>query len=376
MIRIFMGTLALFAAVMPGLSQCTIRPAFLNSGNVVASIIGVGMTSFPSIVLFGSCPGNTNANVNFKFAGFLPSTNLLVVSPSSGTTPATVIVGVNPNALGDAYPSGVAGTVELQFTTTGQSPPYTAFTYVTLTLSTAAPPVIQSIVNAASLAPGISPRGLVSILGTSLGPNVSATYDQTGLYPTTLGFTTVTFNGTPGALVSVSAGQVLAQAPFEIAGQKTVQVVLARLLGPSNPQTSNTFSVAETDNSLAVFTTSLTYGGQPGIQNCAASCTPNSPANPAPPGSIVELYATSSGLLSATMPDATVGLLPQDFGGSLTIGGQPATILYAGPAPYELWGMIQVNAVVPSGLASGSQPAVLTFGQLSTAGQSVTIAVQ
>ena len=336
------------------------------------------MTGFPSVMLFGSCPGNTNnASVNFKFSGFLPSTNALVVSPSSGTTPATVIVGINPNALGDAYPSGSAGTVELQFTTTGQSPPYTASTDVTLTLSTAAPPVIQSVVNAASLAPAISPGGLVSILGTSLGPNVSATYDQTGLYPTTLGFTTITFNGTPGALVSVSAGQVSAQAPFEIAGQKTVQVVLARLLGPSNPQTSNTFSVAETDNSLAVFTTSLTYGGQPGIQNCAASCTPNSPANPAPPGSIVELYANSSGLLNTTMPDATVGLQPQPYSGaSLTIGGQPATILYAGPAPYELWGMIQVNAVVPSGLAAGAQPAVLTFGQLSTAGQSVTIAVQ
>jgi hypothetical protein len=201
-----MAVLALFAAARPGLSQCTIGPSPLNSGNVVASIIGVGMTGFAPVALFGSCPGNTNANVNFKLAGFLPSTNTLVVSPSSGTTPATVIVGVNPNALGDGYPGGPA-SVELQFTTSGQSLPYTALAYVTLTLTASAAPVIQSVVNAASLAPAISPGGLVSILGTSLGPNVSATYDQTALYPTT---------DETGASVDVSGSQI----PFQaVAGQ-------------------------------------------------------------------------------------------------------------------------------------------------------------
>jgi hypothetical protein len=44
MIRIFMAALALCIAARPGLSQCTIRPSPLKSGNVVASIVGVGMT--------------------------------------------------------------------------------------------------------------------------------------------------------------------------------------------------------------------------------------------------------------------------------------------------------------------------------------------
>src|SRR5437868_6501559 len=41
---------------------------------------------------------------------------------------------------------------------------------------------------------------------------------------------------------------------------------------------------------------------------------------------------------------------------SLTIGRQPAQILYAGAAPYMVSGVMQVNAVVPDGIGSGPQP--------------------
>ncbi|MGH7868808.1 MAG: hypothetical protein ACREP9_14535, partial [Candidatus Dormibacteraceae bacterium] len=60
---------------------------------------------------------------------------------------------------------------------------------------------------------------------------------------------------------------------------------------------------------------------------------------------------------------------------SLTIGGQPATLRYFGNAPYQPWGIFQVNALVPAGLASGLQPVVLTIGNLSSANQTVFLAV-
>jgi len=228
----------------------------------------------------------------------------------------------------------------------------------------------------------------VSIQGTNLGPNASATYDQTGLHPTTLGRSNVTFNGTPGALVFMSAGQIIAQAPFEIAGQNSVNVALTRYAGTSVQQISNTFTVAEADNSLAVFTTSPAYGGQLGIQNCTAlGCTPNGLENPAPPGSIVVLYVNSSGfrdqtgtcmeMYTCTVPDGSIALLAQNYNSaSLTIGGQPAKILYSGDAPFKLWGTLQVNAIVPNGLTSGPQPLALTFGRLNTAGQDISVVVQ
>jgi uncharacterized protein (TIGR03437 family) len=61
---------------------------------------------------------------------------------------------------------------------------------------------------------------------------------------------------------------------------------------------------------------------------------------------------------------------------SLTIGGQPAKILYAGAAPFLVSGVLQVNAIVPEGIGSGPQPLVLRVGQSSNAQQQVTVAVQ
>ena len=59
---------------------------------------------------------------------------------------------------------------------------------------------------------------------------------------------------------------------------------------------------------------------------------------------------------------------------SVTIGGKPATVVYAGTAPGGVAGFLQVNAVVPSGLPSGSVPIVLTIGNASSQ-TGVTLAV-
>jgi uncharacterized protein (TIGR03437 family) len=61
---------------------------------------------------------------------------------------------------------------------------------------------------------------------------------------------------------------------------------------------------------------------------------------------------------------------------SLTIGGLPARFLYIGPAPYRVFGMLQMNAVVPDGIESGPQPVVLTIGGNNNAQQQITVAVQ
>ena len=45
-----------------------------------------------------------------------------------------------------------------------------------------------------------------------------------------------------------------------------------------------------------------------------------------------------------------------------TIGGVAAIVLYAGPAPGLVNGMIQVNLTVPAGLTPGPQPVAITVG--------------
>jgi uncharacterized protein (TIGR03437 family) len=61
---------------------------------------------------------------------------------------------------------------------------------------------------------------------------------------------------------------------------------------------------------------------------------------------------------------------------ALTIGGQPASIRYAGTAPYQVWGMFQVNALVPEGIGSGPQPVILAVGEASNDSRQATVFVQ
>jgi uncharacterized protein (TIGR03437 family) len=106
---------------------------------------------------------------------------------------------------------------------------------------------------------------------TSLAPSLLATYNDAGLFPTSLANATVTFNGVAAPILSTSPGQINAVAPYEIAGQKTVQVVVSQYPQTQYQQTSPAFTVPEADTSLALFATAQLATGQPGILNCGSA---------------------------------------------------------------------------------------------------------
>jgi uncharacterized protein (TIGR03437 family) len=57
------------------------------------------------------------------------------------------------------------------------------------------------------------------------------------------------------------------------------------------------------------------------------------------------------------------------------IGGLPATVKYAGAAPLDVAGVLQVNVIVPNGVPAGkSVPIVITVGTASSQAN-VTIAI-
>lgn len=379
MTRSSMVLLAYCAVPCWMLAQCRLGgPNPLVPVEILASAIGQKGLGGNVIVMGASCPGEVSARVKFKLdtAG-RPDTGL-VVSPSSGVTPLEIQVGVSPDFLGNWFPVQVTRT--LYFTSVDQSPPIATSVSVRVTLTTPDPPVIQSVVNAASLASVVTPGAVVLIRGTSLGPNLPATLDQTGLYPTTLGNTIVTFNGIPAPLLSSSPTVIKAVAPYGIAGQAAAQVVVTHYPQSSVEQVSPAFSVPVADASLGIFTRIQTSGFPIEIQNCDANgCTPNSAENPAPPGSIITLFATGLPPWVGPGVDGSVAILPRLYDPSkvsLTIGGQPAQILYCGVAPYQVWGMFQVNARIPEGIGPGPQPVVLTVGQASNASQGATVAVR
>ncbi len=173
--------------------------------------------------------------------------------------------------------------------------------------------------------------------------------------------------------------------PWGVAGVRTVEVVVARALGLlKSPPLS--VPVAQTAPGLFTVTGS---GNGPGAFRSNGSL--NGPNNPAPRGSVVEMWGTGAGPWSQLLrpdplplpfPDGSIFiawntlLAPTATPVTVTIGGQPARIQYSGPAPFQPIGVIQVNAFIPDTVASGPQPVVLTIGPNSNAQQQVTVAVQ
>jgi hypothetical protein len=60
---------------------------------------------------------------------------------------------------------------------------------------------------------------------------------------------------------------------------------------------------------------------------------------------------------------------------SVTIGGTPAPMTFLGEAPGLVAGVMQINAQVPTGIASGNVPLVVSIGGVASQGN-VTAAVK
>jgi uncharacterized protein (TIGR03437 family) len=338
-------------------------------------------------------------HLRFKYAGVDPifngTPNFIVVVPSSGTTPAAVQIGLNPTVTAQLKP-GSTYSLGVRFTTVDLSPASTAACIVHFIMPKEPSPGIQSVVNAASLQPFLSPGAEVSIIGSHLtGPTLSTNYDDTASYPISVAGTNVTFNGIAAPLLHLSPGKIKAIVPFALAGQTSVQVVVQRF-----DQASDTFTLPLQDTSPGIFTASHSGTGQGAIlqQGSDGQFTYNSADNPATVETKLEIFATGAGVWTPPA-QSDVFLFGESFTTqpvSLTIGGQPATVLYAGTVgtcqkvlgvcqvvPYDAtsqthnkWSVLQVNAVVPDGVGSGAQPVVLTIGENSNSQQQVTVLVQ
>ena len=96
------------------------------------------------------------------------------------------------------------------------------------------------------------------------------------------------------------------------------------------------------------------------------------PTNPVHPGDILVIYLTG---LGATSPAVSAGLAapmsPLSWAietPTLSLGGSPLTLLYAGLVPGQISGLYQINATVPTlGVPQGiSIPLVINQGGGST----------
>jgi uncharacterized protein (TIGR03437 family) len=219
-------------------------------------------------------------------------------------------------------------------------------TLMRLSQNSAAQPVpLACVANAASYFDGaVAPGEIVALFGNGLGPQQGIQTQATlqTPFPTQAGNVTVTFDGTPAPLLWVQEGQINAVVPWGLTpGQNTSICVL------NNSVTTNCLTQPVAQTIPGVFTVDGYFAAALNQDG-----TVNSPATPAPPYSEITFYATGLGPLTPVQPDGSlvnlplpVNVLPVSVEGDQ----RPDQVFgwlvvdYAGPAPFELAGVTQIN---------------------------------
>ena len=234
-------------------------------------------------------------------------------------------------------------------------------------LGAIAPPTqILTVVNAASGAAGpVAPGEIVLVEGFTIGPSprVAAPIPVTGALGTTAGSTTVSFDGKAAPILYSSASAVAVIVPYGVSGGTTSNVTLS-FVNALNNQTPAAFPVQLAASAPGLFTSDTSGSGNAAAIN--QDGTANSATNAAARGSVVLLFATGEGATAPPVADGAITagriipgpILPV----SLTIGGSPARVISAESAPGTVAGVMQIEAIVPSGIAPGPAALVLTVG--------------
>jgi uncharacterized protein (TIGR03437 family) len=294
--------------------------------------------------------------VEFNFKG---GASWLQIAPVSGFNRAAPVYDVAAAGYG-LIPGTYYTCLTIDWTTGSLTVPIT----FTVTLVGASPPVLSAIVSSASATPGaIAPGEIISIFGTGIGSAPAGPeLDAPGKVATTLSQTQVLIGGLAAPLIYASASQANAIVPFEVGttGVAKVQVI------------SGWFALATWDVPLSPATPSIFTSHSTGLGQAAAlnqDNSINSASNPAARGTVIQLYATGGG---ATRPSGTTGgTAPSGENlvqsAKVTIGGADAAVQYAGSAPGEGEGLIQINAVIPQNIAPSSPaPVALTIGNATS----------
>jgi uncharacterized protein (TIGR03437 family) len=234
------------------------------------------------------------------------------------------------------------------------------------------PPVVSQVANAASgIAGAISPGEILEIRGYSTGASLigGLQLSSSGTVATSLSGLTVTFDGVPAPIIYTSANQTNLVVPYEIAGKASTSVQLTY-----NSMQTAAWTIPVAASAPGIFTVDSTGTGQAAVVN--QDGTVNSATNPAARGSVVSIYATGEGQTSPAGVTGSVTKAPNSPVAqvSVSIGGTAATVQYAGSAPGDVAGVLQVNAVVPASVAPGQLLVVLTIGGVaSQAGVAVAV---
>jgi uncharacterized protein (TIGR03437 family) len=329
-------------AFTPTVTNLYPSAALLGSGPLTVTVTGTGFYKGGTTATAGATPLATPTYIN--------PTTILIVLPSSVLAAAGPI---NISAVNPA-PGGVSAP---------------------MVFTVSATPVVQALVSAASYASGpVSPGEFVTLFGTAIGPAAPAGMSVVAGYATTsLGGVSVTIGGQSAAMIYVSANQLTVQVPY------SVTIGAGKIVSVNNNGVAEPFAPGVTTTATApgLFLDSGVVGQCAALSVSAATgaYSVNSSTNAALVGDTIVFYLTGEGIYDMAAAATTGYIVPVNLSPlvqlsplpTVTIGGVAATVSYAGVVPGGLLGLLQINAIVPSGSTTGvAVPVSITIGAGST----------
>jgi uncharacterized protein (TIGR03437 family) len=287
-----------------------------------------------------------SGSVEFSAGSTVLGSATLTGSTGTGTATATLAVpgsSIPSGATITATYSGSSTSVGVTLTSTGHGP--------------SAAPSIAAVTNAASYKQSYAPGELISLFGSQL----SLTTQQASSLPLPVALSglAATINGIVAPLMYISADQVNLQIPYEV-----------------TPGTDATLTLNNNGQTASQVIPISTVA--PGIfMNQSGAVLPTSSAQA---GQQITIYVTGAGAVSPAVPDGAapssstaVSSLPAPVQTTtVTVGGASANIQFVGIPDWSA-GVVQINFVVPAGLAAGQQQVVVTVGGIASAPAVLTV---
>ncbi|MBK5290483.1 MAG: putative Ig domain-containing protein [Acidobacteriia bacterium] len=234
-----------------------------------------------------------------------------------------------------------------------------------------------AVLSTASFSSGepLAPGSLAAIFGTQLADGI-ATPSSLPL-PTQLGNSRVVIAGREAPLIFAGElpgfDQINVMLPYTITANTTNQLSVRR-----GTRRSNFVDVIIDPVQPAIFTINQSGSGQGVVVDGANPTVVVDARNPATRGSVVIIYAEGLGavdqpvIAGQAVPPSPLARVQAPV--TVTIGGQPAQVLFAGLTPF-FTGLYQLNVTVPQNLIPGDAlPVIITAG--GKASLPVSIAVR
>jgi uncharacterized protein (TIGR03437 family) len=201
---------------------------------------------------------------------------------------------------------------------------------------------------------------IAGVYGSQMAPSGTSRSASGSPLPLSLAGVSATVNGVTAPLCFVSPGQIDVQIPYETSAGTAVLAI-------------------NNNGRIATFAFPVAPAA-PGVFQSAISNTTGAPVASASTGDVLLLFLTGDGDVTPTLatgatpfPSANANNYPKPrLPLTVTIGGVPAAILFQAIPP-GLAGETQINAIVPSGVASGPQQVVVTVGGIAAPPVSLTI---